>query len=95
MRRVILSERDLPKYWYNIQADMPKIPPPPLNSKTGKPITADELKIIFPMSLIEQEVSRDRWIPIPDEVLKIYASFRPTPLHRAIELERVLQTPAK
>lgn len=95
MRRIILSEKDLPKQWYNIQADMPKIPPPPLNPKTGRPVTADDLRTIFPMSLIEQEVSNERWIQIPEEVLKIYASFRPTPLYRAVELERVLQTPAK
>lgn len=95
MRRIILSEKDLPKQWYNIQADMPKIPPPPLNPKTGRPVTADDLRAIFPMSLIEQEVSNERWIQIPEEVLKIYASFRPTPLYRAVELERVLQTPAK
>ncbi|MCX7724029.1 MAG: TrpB-like pyridoxal-phosphate dependent enzyme, partial [Thermodesulfovibrio sp.] len=80
MRKVILSERDLPTKWYNIQADMPKLPPPPLNPQTKKPVSIDDLKVIFPMSLIEQEVSTQRWIEIPEEVLKIYASFRPTPL---------------
>lgn len=95
MRKVILSERDLPTKWYNIQADMPKLPPPPLNPQTKKPVSIDDLKVIFPMSLIEQEVSTQRWIEIPEEVLKIYASFRPTPLYRAIGLEKVLKSPAR
>lgn len=95
MRKIVLSEKDLPEQWYNIQADMPKIPPPPLSPQTNKPVTVDELNIIFPMSLIAQEVSTERWIKIPEEVLKIYASFRPTPLYRAIALEKVLQTPAR
>jgi len=95
MRKIVLSEKDLPEQWYNIQADMPKIPSPPLNPQTNKPVTVDELNIIFPMSLIEQEVSTERWIKIPEEVLKIYASFRPTPLYRATTLEKVLQTPAR
>lgn len=95
MRKIVLSEKYLPEQWYNIQADMPKIPSPPLNPQTNKPVTVDELNIIFPMSLIEQEVSTERWIKIPEEVLKIYASFRPTPLYRATALEKVLQTPAR
>ncbi|WP_297209327.1 MULTISPECIES: TrpB-like pyridoxal phosphate-dependent enzyme [Thermodesulfovibrio] len=95
MRRILLSEKDLPKQWYNIQADMPKLPPPPLNPATKKPISPEDLQVIFPMSLIEQEVSQQRWIDIPQEVLDIYASFRPTPLYRAKGLEKALKTPAK
>jgi len=95
MRRILLSEKDLPKQWYNIQADMPKLPPSPLNPQTKKPVSIDDLKIIFPMSLIEQEVSTQRWINIPEEILNIYASFRPTPLYRALGLERALRTPAR
>ncbi len=95
MRRILLSEKEIPKKWYNIQADMPKLPSPPLNPKTKKPVSPDDLKLIFPMALIEQEVSTERWISIPEEVLNIYASFRPTPLYRAIALEKALNTPAK
>ena len=95
MRKIVLSEKDLPKHWYNIQADMPKLPPLLLNPKTQKPISPDDLKVIFLMTLIEQEVSTERWIPIPEEVLNIYSSFKPTPLFRASGLEKALNTPAK
>jgi len=95
MRRIVLSEKEIPTKWYNIMADMPNLPPPPLNPATKKPVTPDDLKVIFPMSLIELEVSTERWIPIPEEVLQIYASFRPTPLYRALGLEKAIQTPAK
>ena len=95
MRIFLLPEKDLPKHWYNIHSDMPKLPPPPLHPQTMKPISPDDLKIIFPMSLIEQEVTTKRWIDIPEDVLNILASFRPTPLYRAVGLEKKLQTPAK
>lgn len=95
MRKIVLSEKEIPTQWYNIMADMPKLPPPPLHPATKKPVTPDDLKIIFPMALIEQEVATERWIPIPEEVLQIYASFRPTPLFRALGLEKALQTPAR
>jgi len=95
MRKIVISEKELPRQWYNIQADMPELPPLPLNPQTKKPISPDDLKVIFPMSLIEQEVTQERWIDIPEEVLNIYASFRPTPLYRASGLEKALNTPAK
>jgi len=93
--KIILSEQEIPKHWYNILPDMPTPPAPPLHPGTGKPIGPDDLKAIFPMSLIEQEMSPQREIPIPDEVREIYALWRPSPLFRAKRLERVLKTPAR
>ena len=93
--RVLLSKKDLPKAWYNIQADISKPIPPVLHPGTGKPATAEDFAPIFPMSLIEQEVSRQRWIDIPEEVLDILSIWRPTPLIRAKRLEEFLGTPAK
>ena len=93
--KIVLSEEDMPKFWYNIAADMPELPPPPLNPLTGKPLTPDELAPLFPRALIEQEMSTERWIEIPEEVRKAYSLWRPTPLHRAYRLERMLDTPAK
>ncbi|MEW6586803.1 MAG: TrpB-like pyridoxal phosphate-dependent enzyme, partial [Nitrospirota bacterium] len=94
-RKIDLHEKDIPKQWYNIQADLPHPLPPPLNPGTGQPITPDMLAPVFPMNLIEQEVSTERWINIPDEVLEKYLIWRPTPLHRARFLEQHLQTPAR
>lgn len=94
-RKILLSESDLPKFWYNIAADMPELPPPPLHPATGKPLTPDDLAPLFPMGLIEQEVSTERWIEIPEEVRRAYLLWRPTPLHRAERLEKALDTPAK
>ncbi|MFZ3136249.1 MAG: TrpB-like pyridoxal phosphate-dependent enzyme [Thermodesulfovibrionales bacterium] len=94
-RQIILNEKDIPKQWYNIQADMPNPVPPPLNPGTGQPITPDMLAPVFPMNLIEQEVSTERWINIPDEVLEKYLIWRPTPLYRARFLEQFLKTPAR
>ncbi len=93
--RVLLSKKDLPKQWYNIQADLTKPVPPALHPGTGKPATAEDFAPIFPMSLIEQEVSTQRWIDIPEEVLDILSIWRPTPLIRARRLEEFLGTPAK
>ncbi len=93
--KVLLSEKDIPKKWYNLQADLPKPMDPPLNPKTGEPLGPQDLAAIFPMSLIEQEVSTERWIDIPQEVLEIYAKWRPSPLIRATRLEEALGTPAK
>jgi tryptophan synthase beta chain len=93
--KVTLSERDIPKKWYNIMADMPHKPLPPLHPGTGKPVGPDDLAPIFPMGLIMQEVSTQRYIPIPEEVLNIYTMWRPTPMFRARRLEQFLQTPAK
>ena len=72
VRQIILNEKDIPKQWYNIQADMPNPVPPPLNPGTGQPITPDMLEAIFPMNIIEQEVSTERWIDIPKEVIEKY-----------------------
>ncbi|MCX8027435.1 MAG: TrpB-like pyridoxal phosphate-dependent enzyme [Thermodesulfovibrionales bacterium] len=93
--KVILSEREIPRQWYNIMADMPRLPAPPLNPKDHTPIGPDALSAIFPMALIEQEVSPHRWIDIPDEVLEIYTLWRPSPLYRAKRLEKALNTPAR
>lgn len=93
--RYTLKTSDIPKQWYNVVADMPNPPQPPLHPGTGQPVGPDDLKPLFPMSLIEQEVSAQRWIDIPEEVLDIYAMWRPTPLFRAKRLEKALGTPAK
>jgi len=93
--KIILSESEIPKHWYNILPDMPSAPAPPLHPGTGKPVGPDDLKAIFPMSLIEQEMSPQREIPIPDEVREILTLWRPSPLFRAKRLERALKTPAR
>jgi len=93
--RVILREDEIPRQWYNIQADMPNRPQPPLHPATGQPIGPEDLAPIFPMNLIEQEVSTERWIDIPEEVLAKLCLWRPTPLHRAKALEEALGTPAR
>lgn len=93
--KIILPEREIPKKWYNIMADMPNLPKPPLHPATLKPVGPDDLSAIFPMSLIEQEVTTERWIEIPDEVIDIYTLWRPSPMYRAYRLERALNTPAR
>lgn len=93
--KFLLAEKDIPTHWYNIQADMPQLPPPPLNPSTGKPVGPEDLRPIFPASLIAQEVSRERWVEIPEEVRRVYRLWRPTPLLRARRLEKVLDTPAR
>jgi len=90
-----LDEEEIPKAWYNIQADLKTQLDPPLNPATKEPIGPEDLSAIFPMGLIKQEVSRERWIPIPEEVRDIYRLWRPTPLYRARRLEELLKTPAK
>ena len=92
--RFLLGEADLPKYWYNINADMPVPPAPVLHPQTMEPVTPDFLSVLFPMDLILQEVSTERYIQIPDEVREIYKLYRPTPLMRARRLEKALDTPA-
>jgi predicted alternative tryptophan synthase beta-subunit len=82
--KITLDENELPKRWYNIAADLPTPLDPPLNPQTKEPVTPDGLSAIFPMSLIKQEMSTDRWIDIPDEVRDIYALWRPTPLYRTM-----------
>ncbi|MDH5682183.1 MAG: TrpB-like pyridoxal phosphate-dependent enzyme, partial [Spirochaetota bacterium] len=93
--KVVLSEKDMPKQWYNIMADMPNLPKPPLHPATQKPVGPEDLSPIFPMAVIEQEMSAERWIDIPDEVLDVYGLWRPAPLYRAHRLEEALKTPAR
>jgi tryptophan synthase beta chain len=93
--KYLLSEDQMPTAWYNIQADLSTPLPPVLHPGTNQPITPDDLAPIFPMSLIEQEVTQEPWIEIPDEVQSIYRQWRPTPLYRARRLEKALDTPAK
>lgn len=93
--KILLPEDQIPKQWYNIIPDMPGPLAPVINPQTMQPVTPDDLLPIFPMSLIEQEVSQQRWIDIPDEVRNIYRLWRPTPLFRAHRLEKALGTPAK
>jgi tryptophan synthase beta chain len=90
-----LDQKDMPTRWYNIQADLPEPLPPVLHPATGKPVTPDDLAPLFPMELIMQEVSTERWIEIPEEVQDVYRTWRPTVLHRAYRLEKALDTPAK
>jgi tryptophan synthase beta chain len=94
-RKITLTEREIPEHWYNIVADMPNKPLPPLHPGTKEPIGPDALAPLFPMALIMQEVSAEKYIAIPDEVRDIYTQWRPTPLYRAYNLEKVLDTPAK
>ncbi|MBI2323798.1 MAG: TrpB-like pyridoxal phosphate-dependent enzyme [Chloroflexi bacterium] len=94
-RKFLLDEKDLPTHWYNIQADLPAPLPPIIHPGTGQPIGPQDLAPLFPMELIKQEVSRERWIEIPEPVREVYRMWRPTPLVRAVGLERVLKTPAR
>ena len=92
--RFLLNESDLPRFWYNINADMPVAPAPVLNPQTLEPVTPDFLSVLFPMELILQEISTERYIEIPEPVREIYKLYRPTPLIRARRLEQALGTPA-
>ena len=94
-KKIFLAEKDMPRQWYNIQADMPTPMQPPLHPATGQPIGPQDLAAIFPMNIIEQEVSTQRWIDIPEEVLEKYLLWRPSPLRRAVALEQYLGTPAR
>lgn len=93
--RIQLAQDDIPKKYYNIQADLPQPLPPVIHPGTGQPIGPDDLAPLFPMELIGQEVSQERFIDIPDEVRDVYSMWRPTPLIRAVRLEKALGTPAK
>jgi tryptophan synthase beta chain len=90
-----LDEDKMPTSWYNIQADLPKPLPPALHPGTKQPLSPDDLAPLFPMELIKQEVSTERWIEIPEEVRDVYRLWRPTTLFRAHRLEKALDTPAK
>lgn len=93
--KILLDEGEMPKRWYNIQADLSTPLDPPLHPATGKPVTPDDLRQIFPMELIRQEMSTERYIDIPTEVRDILTLWRPSPLYRARRLEAALKTPAK
>ncbi len=93
--KYLLSEDEMPTTWYNLVADLPEPPPPPLHPATHEPIGPEALAPLFPMGLIEQEVSAERYIDIPGEVLDIYRLWRPSPLFRARRLEKALGTPAR
>lgn len=92
--KFLLNETDLPRFWYNINADSPLAPTPVLRPDTLEPVTPDFLSVLFPMEIIMQEVSTERFIQIPDEVREIYKLYRPTPLLRARRLEKALGTTA-
>jgi tryptophan synthase beta chain len=92
--KFLLSEKDIPRQWYNILPDLPWPPPPPMHPATHEPVGPEALAPIFPMALIQQEVSTEHYIDIPEEVLEVYRLWRPSPLHRAHRLERALDTPA-
>lgn len=94
-KKIVLPENEMPKAWYNIVADMKNKPLPPLNPVTKQPLNPSDLEPIFAKGLIEQELSTERWIEIPDEVRDLYRIYRPTPLVRAAGLEKALDTPAK
>src|SRR5881409_4474843 len=93
--KFLLDEKDIPSKWYNIQADLKTPAPPVLHPGTGQPIGPQDLAPLFPMGLIKQEVSQERWIEIPDEVRDVLRLWRPSPLYRARRLEKALGTPAR
>jgi len=92
--KYLLGESDIPTSWYNIIADLPSPPPPPLHPGTGQPLGPADLAPLFPMALIAQEVSAERYIEIPEPIREVYRLWRPSPLHRARRLEQALDTPA-
>ncbi len=95
MKRILLSSADVPERWYNILPDLPAPLEPYLNPRTLEPLQPADLAPLLPQAVIEQEVSSERWIEIPEEVRAIYQMWRPSPLHRADRLEKVLDTPAR
>ncbi|HMM55144.1 MAG TPA: TrpB-like pyridoxal phosphate-dependent enzyme [Candidatus Desulfobacillus sp.] len=92
--KILLNESEIPTHWYNVAADLPSPPAPPL-APDGNPVTPEQMLAIFPGPLLEQEMSAERWIAIPEEVRQIYRQWRPTPMFRARRLEQALGTPAK
>src|SRR5674476_682181 len=92
--RFDLEQADIPSAWYNLNADFPEPLPPPLHPDTKEHMPPDALEAIFPRNLIDQEISTEKWIEIPEPVRDIYALWRPTPLLRAVRLEKALNTPA-
>jgi len=94
-KKILLSEKELPSHYYNIVADMPNKPLPPLDPQTHQPIGPEKLAPLFPQELIKQEVTQERFVEIPEEVKDVYLKWRPTPMYRAYDLEKKLDTPAK
>jgi tryptophan synthase beta chain len=94
-KKIILEEEQMPRNWYNILADMPNKPLPPLHPGTKQPVGPEDLAPLFPMELIKQEVSTERFVEIPEEIRNVYKIWRPTPMFRAYQLEKALDTPAK
>ncbi len=94
-RKIILPDQEVPKHWYNILPDLPKPLPPPIDPGTREPVKPEKLEPIFAKELLRQEMSAERWIPIPEEVREVYMTWRPTPLYRARKLEEALKTPAR
>ena len=94
-KKFLLNEKEMPKFWYNIVADMENKPLPPLHPGTKEPIIPDMLSPLFPEELIKQELSGERYIEIPEEVQEKYKIYRPSPLIRAFELEKALETDCK
>jgi len=95
MKKVVVSEEELPKYWYNVLPDLPEPVPLPLDAATNEPVKPEQLEAIFPKESVEQEMAFERFIEIPEEVRNVYATWRPTPLVRAENLERAIGTKAK
>ena len=93
--KILLEEHEMPTHWYNIVADLPEPPPPPLHPGTKQPAVAEDFAALFPPALIEQEMSTERYIEIPAAVREVYELWRPSPLYRARRLEKLLDTPAK
>ena len=93
--KYLLGENQIPTHWYNVVADLPAPPAPVLHPATKKPVTPQDMLPLFPPGLLEQEMSSERWIPIPEEVRRIYQLWRPSPLVRAHRLEQALGTPAR
>jgi tryptophan synthase beta chain len=93
--KIILDENEIPKKWYNVLSDLPSPIDPPLDPQIREPINPEDLEPIFPKAIIKQEMSDERYIDIPEEILEIYKLWRPSPLYRAYRLEKFLKTPAK
>ncbi|WP_110207005.1 TrpB-like pyridoxal phosphate-dependent enzyme [Nocardioides daejeonensis] len=94
-RKILLDESEMPTHWYNIVADLPTPPPPPLHPATHQPVGPDDLAPLFPPELIAQEVTTERYVEIPEPVREVYQQYRPSPLYRALNLEQKLGTPAR
>jgi len=93
--KVVLQDREIPKKWYNIMADLPTPMKPPLHPGTGQPLGPNDLAPLFPMALIMQEMTGERFVEIPDDVREVYKIWRPTPLVRAVNLEKALKTKSR